>query len=799
MNHRLAAYACSLFITAITAGPALAADDQPIRLFDLSDVELLDGPFLHATRLNRDQLLQYDPDRLLAPFLKEAGLTAKAEFYPNWESSGLAGHTAGHYLSALANTAATLNDEPCRERLDYMVAELARCQEANGDGYVGGIPDGRDLWRQVAAGEISAQGFSLQNRWVPLYNLHKTFAGLRDAYLVAGNEQAKAVLVNLADWSGRLIANLSDAQVQQILRSEHGGMNEVLADVAAITGDDKYLDLAKRFSHRTILDPLAAGQDRLTGLHANTQVPKVVGFERIAQLGGGEHFHRAARFFWDAVVNSRTLAFGGNSISEHFPAPDQSLRWIEHREGPETCNTYNMLRLTELLFCTQPEARLADFYERAMLNHILSSQHPVHGGYVYFTPVRPRHYRVYSEVGQAFWCCVGSGMENHGKYGRFIYAHSDDVLMVNLFVASRLTWREKGATVTQETEFPDQPRTRLTMSLAAPLEFALQVRHPAWVESGALRVRVNGQPWQTESTPSSYVSIDRTWNDGDRVDIELPMQVSVESLPHLDDYVALLFGPVVLAAETGANDLDGLVAGSGRMDHVAHGPLKPIGQAPVLTATREQLPEIVRPVADEPLTFTLADAVQPDEFDELRLIPFFRLHDARYIMYWRLASSAEYAAALAQMKAAEEAQLALDAATVDRVAPGQQQPETEHNFRGERTTTGVWQDRHFRHADGWFSYDLQAGTQRRLTLRTTYFGSDRRQFDLFVNDRLLAEVRLDAPQPGDFIDVDYDIPPALVSAAKDGVLTVKFVAREGSMAGGLFDLRLLADDAPGTD
>lgn len=786
---------CTRFAVATcVAGLVFAAACPAAELFDLSQVRLLEGPFLEAARLNRQQLLLHDPNRLLAPFLEEAGLEPKAPRYPSWESMGLGGQTAGHYMTALANLAASMDDAECRERLDYMVSELARCQQANGNGYVGGIPDHERIWAEVAAGNPEVGGFSLAGGWVPLYNLHKTFGGLIDAYRTAGNAQAREVVVALADWLAGVVADLDDEQLQRILDSEHGGMNEVLADVAEITGDDKYLQLARRFCHRDILDPLARGEDRLTGLHANTQVPKVVGFERIAQLADDQSMHRAAVTFWDAVVNGRTLAFGGNSISEHFPAPDSSMEWIEHREGPETCNTYNMMRLTELLFANSPEGRYADFYERAMLNHILSSQHPTQGGYVYFTPARPRHYRVYSQAEQSFWCCVGSGMENHTKYGRFIYAHTADELLVNLFVASTLDWHAMGVQLRQETSFPDEPTTKLTIECEEPTKFTLKIRYPAWVADQNLTIRINGEQHPVGGEPGTYVAIDRTWRDGDTVEIETPMHIAVESLPHVDEYVAIEYGPVVLAAKTSEDDLDGLFGGTQRREHIALGPLKPVDEAPMLVASRDELPSLIEPGAGEPLTFTLAQAIRPDTFDSLKLIPFFRLHDARYMLYWRLASPAEYEQVLAETRAAEQARLALDRRTVDLVTPGEQQPESDHNFRGERTEMGIWRDRHFRHARGHFSYDLKTDGQRNLVLRLTYWGGDRRQFDVLVNDQRLAEVNLQASSPGEFIERDYPIPAGMLRAAGSGPLTVKFAARRGSMAGGIYEVRLLEQE-----
>ncbi len=779
-------------IVALVVSLLLPVLANAVELFNYSQVRLLKGPLLDAAELNRDQLLVHDPDRLLAPLLAEAGLEPKAKPYPSWESSGLDGHTAGHYLTALAISAATLDDQDCRERLDYMVAELARCQEANGNGYLGGVPKSREFWPKIATGSYQVQGFSLDGRWVPWYNLHKTFAGLRDAYLVVGNEQARDVLVKLADWTSDLVANLDDDQLQHMLACEHGGMNEVLADVAAITGDDKYLALAARFNHRAILDPLVRGEDRLTGLHANTQVPKVIGFERIGQLAGVPDYHRAAVTFWNKVVEQRTLSFGGNSVHEHFPGPDQSMAWIDGRGGPETCNTYNILRLTEQLFAVDPTARYADFYERAMLNHILSSQHPQHGGYVYFTPARPRHYRVYSQAEQNFWCCVGSGMESQSKYGRFIYAHDgDSVLYVNLFTPSRLDWNDKGLVVEQQTAFPDEPKTRLSLQTTAPIRVAMRVRYPSWVAAGQLAIEVNGEPIEVTAEPGSYVEMDRTWHDGDAIDVALPMHTVVESLPNLDDYVAIVHGPIVLAAKSSEADLEGLVATAERDNQVASGPMEPLTEAPMLVAHRHELPSLVKPVAGKPLTFTLSDAIRPDTFDQLELVPFFRLHDARYMLYWRLVTPAGYEQEVAQIRAAEVAALVLDRATIDHVAPGEQQPETEHHFQGDDTETGVWQDRRFRHARGWWSYDMQTHSEHDLELAVTYWGSDHRHFDIHANDKLVAEVNFQGPSPNEFVTHNYRIPEEALTTSRDGVVTIKFTARQNAMAGGIYDVRLV--------
>lgn len=757
--------------------------------FHLSKVRLLDGPFKHAQDLNLRHLLQYDVDRLLAPYLKEAGLEPKGESYPNW--IGLDGHVGGHYLSAMAIYTAATGSEECKRRMDYIVSELARCQAANGDGYVGGVPDGQSIWRRVAEGNPRAP----QRGWVPWYNLHKTFAGLRDAWIYGENQQAKEVLIGLADWCDTLLAGYSAQQMETMMDQEHGGMNEVLADLSVITGDKKYLDLARRFSHRQLLEPMSQGRDTLDNKHANTQVPKAVGFARIAQLTGGQEFTDAAAFFWNTVVHNRTLAFGGNSRREHFPSAQACAELVEEREGPESCNTYNMLRLTEILHRMDSQARYADYYERALFNHILSTQHPEHGGYVYFTPARPRHYRVYSAPNQAMWCCVGTGMENHGQYGRFIYAHDEDTLMVNLFIASELNWKEKGVHVRQETRFPNDPRTVLTVRADKPVPLTVKIRHPSWVPEGKLRLELEGKTLEVSSKPGSYAVLNRVWQGGERLTVHLPMQISLEEMPNVPEYVAILYGPIVLAAKTGTEDLQGLIADDKRWAHIAHGALLPLDEAPMLVGDKTSIRQGIKPVpSSQGLRFEANDIILPESFRSLVLVPFHTLHDARYMVYWRLAEPDEYANIQEKLKAREQAQLLLDRQTVDRVIPGEQQPEADHNLQGQNSESGVYRNLHYRHvqAPGWFSYDLKIVPDAPLVLYVLYSGNEHgnRTFDIKVNGKTLVTENLAGKWNRDsFEAMRYPLPADLLEGRKQ--ITVTFEPHPGNYAGGIFDLRLL--------
>ena len=762
---------------------------SPVKSFSLSQVKLLEGPFKQAQETDLKYMLSLEPDRLLAPFLREAGLSSQAKGYGNWEGTGLDGHIGGHYLSALSNMyAATGNTEVLR-RLNYMINKLDSCQRQSKDGYVGAIPGGKAMWQDIAAGKINAGSFSLNNKWVPWYNIHKLFAGLLDAYTVAGNKKAGDMLVRLCDWCIQLTSNLSDEQMQQMMRSEHGGMNEIFAHVYALTGEKKHLDMARRFSDRRILNPLLQSKDSLTGLHANTQIPKVIGYQQIAMVSGEDNWGNAANFFWNTVVDNRTVVIGGNSVREHFhPATDFSSM-LESKEGPETCNSYNMLKLTKQLFLTNPSARYADYYERTLYNHILASQHP-QGGFVYFTPMRPRHYRVYSQPQQGFWCCVGSGLENHTKYGELIYARDEQDIFVNLFIPSVLSWKEKGIVLKQTTNFPFAENSDITFTLQKPSKFALYIRYPSWIEKGEMKVLVNNKPVVINAGANGYFTINQLWKNGDKISLQLPMHTSTEPLPDKSGWVSFLHGPIVLAAATEKTDLDGLRADDSRMGHIANDSLYPVEDAPIIASSENNMATAIKPVAGKPLTFTASSLIYPAKNSKLELVPFFKLHDARYMIYWPVTTPEKAEKMKALLREKEKEKLELEAATVDKVAPGEQQPESDHKFQGERTESGVHRDRHWRHATGWFSYELKNTGKTARILRITHYGLDSdRHFDIYLNDQLFQTVHLDGNGGDNFVNIDYTLPEELTK--NNETIRIKFAARASSTAGGIYGVRLL--------
>ncbi|MBC7888209.1 MAG: glycoside hydrolase family 127 protein [Ferruginibacter sp.] len=766
--------------------------------FPVSDVKLLESPFKHARDLNIQTLLKYDVDRLLAGYRKEAGLPEKAKIYPNWD--GLDGHVGGHYLSALAmNYAATGNTE-CKKRMDYMIAELKACQDANGlnnpgwgKGYAGAVPNGKKIWSGFQQGDFAA----FRAAWVPWYNVHKMYAGLRDAWVYTGNNAAKDLFLKFCDWGINIIARLTDVQMQIMLDNEHGGMNETFADAYQITGDEKYLIAAKRFSHNMLLDAMAAGKDNLDNKHANTQVPKAVGFERIGELAHNATYKNAGRFFWETVTGKRSLAFGGNSRREFFPGVAASYDFVNDVEGPESCNSYNMLKLTEDLFRVHPSAQYADYYERTLYNHILSTQHPEHGGYVYFTPARPRHYRVYSSPNEGMWCCVGSGMENHGKYNQFIYTSSKNSLYLNLFIASELNWKEKKIKLRQQTLFPYEEQTKLTITEGSS-SFALMIRYPSWVKEGALKITVNGKVVSQAGQPSSYIALNRLWKKGDVVTIQLPMHNSIEHLPNVPNYIALMHGPILLGAKTGTEDLKGLVAGDSRWGHIAGGKKLPVDKAPVIIENDlSSLAARLKPVPGKALTFTAPGIKMVNPIDVV-FQPFYTIHDARYMVYWMTLSDSQSRGYLDSLTIIEQQKLELEKRTIDFVAPGEQQPEADHFIQKENSNTGNYLDEFWRDArnGGWFSYSLSTRNQPELSLVVRYWGNERgnKTFDIFIDDeKLVTENISDKWNQQKFQDVVYPIPASMLNSKER--IRVKFQSKTGGSAGAVYYVRLTVKKA----
>ncbi len=620
-------------VEASTLGGIKQAVPSRASAFALADVRLLEGPFLRAQQRDAAYLLRLEPDRLLHNFRVNAGLKPKAPVYGGWESVEpwvairCHGHTLGHYLSACSLMFAATDDRRFKRRADYIVAELRECQDAGKDGLVCAFPDGAAPLNDI----LNATRFV----GVPWYTMHKIFAGLRDAHIQTDNHIALDILVKLSDWAVRHTRNLSDQQFQRMLDTEHGGMNEVLADVYALTGETRFLTLAERFCHRALLDPLAQTRDTLDGLHSNTQIPKVIGFNRLYELTGQANYSTAARFFWRTVVDNRTFATGGNGDGEHFFPPADFTRHLGSAKTMETCCTHNMLKLTRSLFALDPLAAYADYYERALYNSILASQDPDSGMMTYFQPTRPGYLKLYCTPTDSFWCCTGSGMENHAKYGDSIYFRGADALYINLFVPSTLIWKEKGLRVAQTTRFPEQERTRLRLTLQRPLNLTLNVRHPSWCE--AATILVNGHRHTTSRQPGGYIAVNRVWHSGDTVEVRLPMALRTEPLPGQPDVVAILYGPIVLAGRLGR---EGIAPGADIIvnERTYGDVLNTKVEVPVLVGEPREVVRQIGPVPGTALTFQTSGIGHPRD---VSLIPYYRIAHERYNLYWKVVRRAD--------------------------------------------------------------------------------------------------------------------------------------------------------------
>jgi uncharacterized protein len=748
-----------------------AAAPPMARPFALSEVRLTAGLFKEGQDTAAKYLLSLEPDRLLAWFRKESGLEPKAKNYGGWEVQGVAGHSLGHYLSGCALAYASTGDSQFLQRVNYVVAQLAECQKANGDGYVAAIPGGKKAYAEVAAGDIRSKGFDLNGIWVPNYTMHKVFAGLRDAYRLCGNEPALAVAKNLADWFEKNLSGLNEEQMQKILAAEHGGLNETFADLYADTGDARYLKLSRRFHHQAILDPLALGEDILPGKHANTQIPKLIGLATRYELTGDESDRAAAQFFWDRVVHHHSYVTGGHCDGEHFGPPDKLNNRLSS-STTETCNVYNMLKLTGHVFGWSPNADAADFYERALLNHIRSSQHP-DGRVIYNLSLKPGFHKEYQSPYDGFTCCVGTGMENHVKYGEGIYFHNEENLWVNLFIASELNWKARGVTLRQETKWPQSDRSTFILRCAKPQSFTLHFRHPFWTDT--LLVKLNGKVISDTTSPSSYCRIKRTWKSGDRVEISFPMTLRTESMPDNPNRIAVFYGPTLLAADLGPEN-----------DSLADQP----GYIPALLAGGKAVVDWVKPVSLAAQTFKTTGVGKPRDFE---LVPFHRLHNRRYTVYLDQFTAADWSRREAEIRAEEQRVRALEARTVDSFSPGEMQPERDHNVQGEKSAPLEALGRKLRHATdgGWFSFEMKVDPAKPNELLCTWWGGEtgNRTFDILVDDTKIATQALRNNNPGKFWEATYPIPVELTRDKQK--ITIKLQAQPGNFAGGLFGSRIL--------
>jgi DUF1680 family protein len=790
-----------------------AAEFQPIRNvvpyaappLPLSDVRLTGGPLKNAQDLDAKYLLALEPDRMLAGYRLRAGLEPKAKGYGGWDSVNgkqLTGHIAGHYLSAVSLMYAATGDPRFKERADYLVKELKEVQDKRGNGYLGAITDqqgtdGAAIFERVSKGDIRSGGFDLNGMWSPWYTLHKTYAGLRDAYRFTGNRTALELEINYAKWAEGILGKMSDAQVQRMLNTEFGGMNEVFADLYADTGDPRWLALSYKFEHHAFTEPLKRHQDNLAGKHGNTQVPKMIGsLARFAYTGDpGDGY--AASFFWDQVVQHHSYATGGHGKDEYFGEPDKLSDRVDGRTA-ETCNVYNMLKMTRRMFALRPDAHYADFHERALFNHILASQDPQDGWACYMVPVGRgvQHEYERNMLDGGFTCCVGSSMESHALHGFGLYYESGDKLWVNLYAPSTADWKAAGVKLSMETDFPEGESATLRLTVATPKELTIALRRPFWAGTN-FSVKVNGEPAAPESlrvpgsegggrrggsgsAPKSswFVELKRTWKTGDTITATLPKTLRLEPLPDNPRRVAILWGSLVLAGDLGPEE--GRPRG------------RDPGAVPVFVGAERPVTDWLKPVPDKPGCFRTEGVGKDREVD---FVPFYRLHRHTYAIYWDLFTPQEWDQRAAELVAQRERQRKLEAATVGFAQPGEMQAERDANMQGEDTEPIRLQGRAGRRGAKWFSFDLPVDPAHPMALVVTYNHDEwqERKFEVLVDGVRVGEQVIERRGPMRFFDVEYAVPTELLKGKQK--VTVKFQAANGSEIGTVFGLRMIRADA----
>jgi len=777
------------------------------RALPLSAVQLTGGPLQHAQELDAKYLLELEPDRMMYYLRKTAGLEPKAKTgYGGWDGPGrnLTGHIAGHYLSAVSYMYAATGDVRFKQRADYLVEQFKEVQDAQGDGYIGALMGterigganqlvaGKTLFEQLARGQIRSGGFDLNGMWSPWYVEHKIFAGLRDAYHLTGNRAALQVEIKFAAWVGSIVTNLDDAQDQHMLNTEFGGMNEVLADLYADTGDARWLALSDKFEHKSFVAPLARHQDELGGKHENMEIPKMIGDLARYLYTGNETDGSAADFFWDAVVFHHTFATGGAGHDEYFGPPDKLNDIVQGRDD-ESCPVYNMLKLTRTLFAIHPDIKYADFQERAVFNHVLASMDPNDGRTCYMVPVGQGVQHEYQDMFRDFTCCVGTGMEDHALLGDGIYYESGNKLWVNLYTPSTAEWKTKAVRVEMQTDFPEGENVTVKLALKSPKKFTLALRRPAWAGDG-FAITLNGQAVQNVPPPDSYVELDRVWRNSDTVALALAKRLHEEPLPDNPRRVALMWGPLVLAGDLGPENRRG---GYGRRG-------EPPKEVPVFVAAEQPPTDWLKPVPGQPGVFQTVGVGRPED---VTFKPFYQLPERTYGIYWDLFTPAEWEKKSAELAAERDRQHQLELATVAFVQPGEMQAERDFNEQGEETQPDRVVGRPARRGQNWFSFDLpvvrsganseggSVATNHPLALVVTYYSDEwrKRTFDILVDGQKVGDQVVEKGGAPHFFDVEYPIPAEVVSGKQK--ITVRFQATQGNEIAAVFGLRLIRTDA----
>ncbi|MGH9493869.1 MAG: beta-L-arabinofuranosidase domain-containing protein [Candidatus Sulfotelmatobacter sp.] len=581
--------------------------------FPLKQVRLGDGPCKVAMEADRQFLRSLPPDRLLHTFRINAGISTNAEPLGGWEKPDceLRGHYAGgHYLSACALMYSSTADEDLKKNASTVVAELGKCQAALKSGYLSAFPV-----------EFFDRLRDRQQVWAPFYTIHKIMAGLLDMYSSCGNEQALDMAQKMAAWVELYTESLSYEHMQRVLGTEFGGMGESLSNLYAITGKRDYLEVAQRFDKKRFFDPLAEHRDELKGLHVNTHIPQVIAAAHYYELTGQRRYRDIAEYFWDEVVSERSYCTGGTSNREGWNSDPGKLSTELGPDTTECCCAYNMMKLTRHLFGWTAHPRLMDYYERTLFNHRLGTINPEDGTMMYYLPLASGYWKTFGKPLDAFWCCTGTGSEEYSKLAYTIYFHDDDSLYVNLFIDSQLDWTEKKLKIKQSTRFPEEQGTTITVSADNPTQLAIKLRIPYWAEGGS--VKVNGAAIPAFSSPSSYLTLNRTWKTGDKIELNLPMRLHIDAMPDDETMQAVMYGPLVLAGRFDAVSKD--------QSYGTYGPRGAQGKVPDLIAKSSDAASCIEPDPKQSLAFRAVGQSEP-----IALTPLNQIIHQRYAVYWKV-------------------------------------------------------------------------------------------------------------------------------------------------------------------
>lgn len=745
--------------------------------FNIKEVRLLPGsPFKNAMDKDAAYLLSIDEKRLLHRFYLNAGLPPQGEVYGGWEKEGLSGHTLGHYLSACAMMYASSDEKKFKNKIDITVDELEKCQRARKTGYIGAIPNEDSIFYKVSKGIIKSSGFDLNGGWSPWYTVHKVMAGLLDAYLYADNKKALVLVTKMADWTGEILKNLDESQLQAMLKCEYGGMNDLLANLYAVTGNKKYLDLSYKFYDDFVMEPLSKKIDPLPGKHSNTNVPKAIGSARQYELTANGSDKTIASFFWETMVHHHTYVIGGNSNYEYCGEADRLNDRLSDNTC-ETCNTYNMLKLTRHLHAWNPSSTYIDYYERALYNHILASQHPENGMMCYFVPLRMGTQKTFSDKYNTFTCCVGSGMENHSKYAEGIYSEgSDGSLYVNLFIPSVLNWKSKKVSITQETKFPESEKINFTIHSAKPKSITFHIRKPGWAKNG-YSLKINGESYPGAKESNGIINFERIWKEGDKIELTLPMTIYSESMPDNADRISFLFGPIVLAGSLG--------------DTMPN----PVYGVPVLLTDNKNISEWLHPVHNESLSFEMKGIGKP--FD-VKLKPFYKTYKEYYSVYWDYFTNQQWKARQEEYETEKRIQKEIEDKTIDYFRIGEMQPERDHKLRAsERSyvSDALGINGREARANHYFEFEMKVDPSLSAgnSLLLSYIGDDKdRKFDIKVNNRVIAYEEWNGGITGKFYNKLYPIPADIVK--NNHVVIVRIEANYGKTAGRVFGVRIVRNE-----